>query len=69
MGFLSKASAILVVFGADAGEAVWWMGASGVGGIIVGDGFVFKEAFWPATFLLLCIKSRLEQVKVKMEET
>jgi hypothetical protein len=44
------------------------MVASGVGGIIAGDGFAFK-GFWPATFLLLCIKSRLERVKIKMEET
>jgi hypothetical protein len=44
------------------------MGASGVGGIIAGDGFAFK-GFWPATFLLLCIKSRLERVNMKMEET
>jgi hypothetical protein len=44
------------------------MGASGVGGIIAGDGFAFK-GFWPATFLLLCTKTRLEWVKIKMEGT
>jgi hypothetical protein len=67
MASLAKASAILLVFGAEVEGAVWWMGPSGVGGIIVGDGFAFK-GLWPATFLLLCIKPRLERVNVKMEE-
>jgi hypothetical protein len=58
MASLAEASAILLTFGAEVERAVWRMGASGVGGIIVGDGFAFK-GFWPATFLLLCIKSRL----------
>jgi hypothetical protein len=39
MASLAKASAILLAFGA---EVVWRMGASGVGGIIAGDGFAFK---------------------------
>jgi hypothetical protein len=69
MASLAEASAILLVFGAEVEGVVWRMGASGVGGIIAGDGFAFKGGFWPATFLLLCIKSRLEQDKVKMEET
>jgi hypothetical protein len=69
MASLAEASAILLVFGAEVEKAVWQMRASGVGRIIAGDGFAFEGAFWPITFLLLCIKSRLEQVKVKMEET
>jgi hypothetical protein len=67
MSSLAEASAILLAFWAEVEGAVWQMGASGVGGIIVGDGFVFKD-FWPATFLLLCTKSRLEQVMMKMGE-
>jgi hypothetical protein len=58
MASLAEASAILLTFGVEVERAVWLMGASGVGGIIVGDCFTFK-GFWPATFLLLCIKSRL----------
>jgi hypothetical protein len=42
-------------------------GASGVGRIIAGDGFALG-GFWPAIFLLLCAKSRLEQVKIQMAE-
>jgi hypothetical protein len=68
MASLAEASAILLVFGAEVEGAVWRIGASGVGAIIAGDGFAFK-GFWPATFILLCIKSRIERVKVKMEET
>jgi hypothetical protein len=49
----------LLTFGAEVEGAVWWMGASGIDGITAGDGFAFK-GFCPATFLLLCIKSRLE---------
>jgi hypothetical protein len=44
------------------------MGASGICGIIAGDGLAF-EGLCPASFLLLCIKSRLERVKIKMAET
>jgi hypothetical protein len=68
MASLAEALAILLAFGAEVEGVVWQVGASGVGGIIAGDGFAFK-GFWPATFLLLCIKSRLERVKIKMEET
>jgi hypothetical protein len=68
MASLAEALAILLTFGAEVEGAVWRMGASGVDGIIAGDGFAFK-GFWPATFLLLCIKSRLEQVMMKMGET
>jgi hypothetical protein len=50
---------------ADVEGAVWRMGASGVGGIMVGDDLAFKGAFWPATFFHLCINVRLEKVKVK----
>jgi hypothetical protein len=42
-------------------------GASGVDGIIAGDGFSLG-GFWPAIFLLLYTKSRLEQVKIEMAE-
>jgi hypothetical protein len=42
-------------------------GASGVGRIIAGDGFALG-GFWPAIFLLLYTKFRLEQVKIKMAE-
>jgi hypothetical protein len=41
MASLAKASAILLAFGAEVEGAVWRMGASGVGGIIAGDGFCF----------------------------
>jgi hypothetical protein len=44
------------------------MGASGVGGIIVGDGFAL-EGLLPAIFLLLCMRFRLEQVIMKIRET
>jgi hypothetical protein len=44
------------------------MGASGVGGIIAGDGLAF-EGLCPATFLLLCMRFRLEQVMMKIRET
>jgi hypothetical protein len=68
MASLAEASTILLAFGAEVEGVVWRVGASGVGGMIAGDGFAF-EGFCPATFLLLCIKSRLERVKIKMEET
>jgi hypothetical protein len=54
MASLAEASSILLVFAAEVEGAVWRMGASGVSGIIAGDGFAFK-GLWPATFLLLCI--------------
>jgi hypothetical protein len=44
------------------------MGASGVGKIIAGDGFSL-EGLLPATFLLLCMRFRFEQVIMKMRET
>jgi hypothetical protein len=55
---LAEALAILLAFGAEVEGAVWRMGVSGVGGIIAGDGLAFK-GFWPAIFLVLCIKFRL----------
>jgi hypothetical protein len=67
MASLAEASAVLLVFGADVGGAVWRMGPSGIEGIMVGDDFAFKGAFWPATFFRLCTNVRLE--KVKVEET
>jgi hypothetical protein len=67
MEFLAKASAILLAFGAEVEGADGRIGASGVGGMIAGDGFAL-ESLRPAIFLLLCIKSRLEQVKIKMAE-
>jgi hypothetical protein len=45
MASLAEASAVLLVFGADLGEVVWWMGALGVGRIMAGDDFSFKGAF------------------------
>jgi hypothetical protein len=69
MASLAEASATLLVFGAEVEGAVWRMGMSGVDGIITGEGFAFKGAFWPAIFLRLCIKPGLEQVEVKVEET
>jgi hypothetical protein len=42
MASLAKASAILLAFGAEVEGADWRVGASGVGGIIAGAGFVFK---------------------------
>jgi hypothetical protein len=69
MASLAEASAVLLVFGTDVGGAIWRMGASGVGGIMAGDDFAFKGAFWLASFFCLCINVRLEKVKVKVEET
>jgi hypothetical protein len=40
------------------------IGASGVGGTIAGDGFAFG-GFWPAIFLLLCIKSQIRTSQVR----
>jgi hypothetical protein len=42
---LAEASAVLLIFGADVGGAVWRMGASGIGGIMAGDDFAFKGVF------------------------
>jgi hypothetical protein len=42
MASLAEALAILLTFGAEVEGAVWRMGASGVDGIIAGDGFAFK---------------------------
>jgi hypothetical protein len=67
MASLAEASAVLLVLGVGVEGAVWQIGASGIGGIMVGEDFAFKGAFWPATFLRLCINFRLEQMKV--EET
>jgi hypothetical protein len=60
MAYLAEALATLLAFGAEVEGAVWRMGTSGIGGIIAGEGFAFKGAFWPAIFLCLCIKPRLE---------
>jgi hypothetical protein len=37
--------------------------ASGVGGTAAGDGLVLG-GFWPATFLLLCVKSQIRTSQV-----
>jgi hypothetical protein len=42
MASLAEASAILLAFGAEVEGADWRMGASGVGGIIAGDGLAFE---------------------------
>jgi hypothetical protein len=66
-----EASAILLAFWAEVEGPVGRTGASGVGGTIAGDGFVFG-GFWPAVFLLLCAKSqiRISQVRdgVKLKD-
>jgi hypothetical protein len=58
------ASAILLAFWAEVEGPVGRTGASGVGGTIVGDGFAFG-GFWPAIFLLLCIKSQIRTSQVR----
>jgi hypothetical protein len=68
MASLAEASAILLALGSEVEGIDWRIGASGVGGIIAGDGLGF-EGLWPATFLLLCMRFRLEQVMMKMRET
>jgi hypothetical protein len=68
MASLAEASTILLAFGVEVEGVDWRMGASGICGIIAGDGLAF-EGLCPASFLLLCIKSRLERVKIKMAET
>jgi hypothetical protein len=39
-------------------------GASGIGGTIAGDGFIFG-GFWPTVFLLLCAKSQFRTSQVR----
>jgi hypothetical protein len=53
----AKASAILLALWAEVEGPVGRIGASGVGGTAAGDGLVLG-GFWPATFLLLCAKSK-----------
>jgi hypothetical protein len=65
MASLAEASAILLALGLEVEDIDWRMGASGVGGIIARDGLVF-EGLRPATFLLLCMRFRLEKVMMKM---
>jgi hypothetical protein len=67
MSSFAEASTILLAFWAEVEGPEGRTGASGVGGIIAGDGFALV-GFWPAIFLLLYTKSRLEQVKIKMAE-
>jgi hypothetical protein len=54
----AEAPAILLALWAEVEGPVGWTGASGVGGIVAGDGFVLG-GFWPATFLVLCAKSHV----------
>jgi hypothetical protein len=42
MASLAEASTILLAFGAEVEGVDWRMGASGIGGIIVGDGLAFE---------------------------
>jgi hypothetical protein len=58
----AKASAILLALWVDVEGPVGRTGASGVGGTAAGDGLVLG-GFWPATFLLLCTKSVIDQNK------
>jgi hypothetical protein len=67
MASLAEATAILLAFWVEVEGVDGRIGASGVGGIIAGDGFAL-EGLLPAIFLLLCIKSRLEQGKIEMTE-
>jgi hypothetical protein len=53
----AEALAILLAFWAEVEGPVGRTGASGVGGTTAGDGLVLG-GFWPATFLLLCAKSK-----------
>jgi hypothetical protein len=69
MSSLAEASTILLALGPEVEGTDWRMGASGVGGIIAGDAGLAFEGLWPATFLLLCMRFRLEQVMIKMGET
>jgi hypothetical protein len=67
MASFAEASAIFLAFRVGVEGPEGRTGASGVGGIIAGDGFALG-GFWPAIFLLLYTKSRLEQVKIEMAE-
>jgi hypothetical protein len=58
-----EASAILLAFWAEVEGPVGRTGASGIGGTIAGDGFVFG-GFWPAVFLL-CAKSQIRTSQVR----
>jgi hypothetical protein len=51
----------LLAFWAEVEGPVGQTGASGVGGIAARDGLALG-GFWPATFLLLCAKSK-SQIK------
>jgi hypothetical protein len=53
----AEASANLLALWAEEEGPVGRTGASGVGGIAAGDGLALR-GFWPATFLLLCVKSK-----------
>jgi hypothetical protein len=52
-----EASAILLALWAELEGPAGRTGASGVSGIAAGDGLALG-GFWPATFLLLCAKSK-----------
>jgi hypothetical protein len=53
----AKVSAILLALWAEVEGPVGRIGASGVGRTAAGDGLALG-GFWPATFLLLCMKSK-----------
>jgi hypothetical protein len=64
MASFAEASTILLAFWAEVEGPEGRTGASGVDGIIAGDGFALG-GFWPAIFLLLCIKSQIRIGQVR----